>query len=252
MIQCSIKELDPNLEEGFYWGLQEPIDYQVGSNPVNYIFKGKNLIWSRHDLSNYVDFGLPSGTLWSKCNIGATKETDFGLFFQFGSLSGEDSEYIKKESWETCPGNGGNSTASESSLAAWDAINLTNNELNKNVDAAYKYSGGVARIPSEEQFQELIDHTQQEYVKINATKGIKFSGKKDSSKYIFIPLLGNDVTLYGGHSGYIGEYYTRTGYANIHSNAYVFRMTSEGYSTSVSTSCMYRCYFLGIRGVVQF
>ena len=30
----------------------------------------------------YIDLGLPSGTLWATCNVGASKPSDAGLYFQ--------------------------------------------------------------------------------------------------------------------------------------------------------------------------
>ena len=33
----------------------------------------------------YVDLGLPSGTLWAKCNIGAASETEYGDYYMWGS-----------------------------------------------------------------------------------------------------------------------------------------------------------------------
>lgn len=36
----------------------------------------------------YVDLGLPSGLLWATCNLGAEKETDYGLYFQWGNIQG--------------------------------------------------------------------------------------------------------------------------------------------------------------------
>jgi hypothetical protein len=36
----------------------------------------------------YVDLGLPSGTLWAKCNVGAKTETDTGLYFTWGETEG--------------------------------------------------------------------------------------------------------------------------------------------------------------------
>ena len=36
----------------------------------------------------YVDLGLPSGTMWATCNVGATKPEDYGLLFQFGRVDG--------------------------------------------------------------------------------------------------------------------------------------------------------------------
>lgn len=32
----------------------------------------------------YVDLGLPSGTLWADCNVGAEKPQDYGDYFNFG------------------------------------------------------------------------------------------------------------------------------------------------------------------------
>ena len=36
----------------------------------------------------YVDLGLPSGTLWAKMNVGAESETDAGLYFAWGETTG--------------------------------------------------------------------------------------------------------------------------------------------------------------------
>ena len=33
----------------------------------------------------FVDLGLPSGTLWANMNMGATVETDYGDYYQYGS-----------------------------------------------------------------------------------------------------------------------------------------------------------------------
>ena len=36
----------------------------------------------------YVDLGLPSGTLWATCNVGAEKPEDYGLYFAWGETVG--------------------------------------------------------------------------------------------------------------------------------------------------------------------
>ena len=41
----------------------------------------KENIWNGHE---YVDLGLPSGTLWATCNVGADKPEAFGDYFQWG------------------------------------------------------------------------------------------------------------------------------------------------------------------------
>lgn len=36
----------------------------------------------------YVDLGLPFGTMWATCNVGADKIEDYGLLFQWGRTDG--------------------------------------------------------------------------------------------------------------------------------------------------------------------
>lgn len=36
----------------------------------------------------YVDLGLPSGTLWAECNVGAENKQDYGLYFAWGETVG--------------------------------------------------------------------------------------------------------------------------------------------------------------------
>ena len=42
----------------------------------------------KHNGFEYVDLGLPSGTKWATCNVGADKETDYGLYFAWGETVG--------------------------------------------------------------------------------------------------------------------------------------------------------------------
>ena len=39
----------------------------------------------------YIDLGLPSGTLWATCNVGAKRPTDGGYFLAFGETTEKDS-----------------------------------------------------------------------------------------------------------------------------------------------------------------
>ena len=45
---------------------------------------------------DYVDLGLPSGTLWATCNVGAERSSDYGLYFQWGDTKGYAKDYIEK------------------------------------------------------------------------------------------------------------------------------------------------------------
>ena len=45
----------------------------------------------------YVDLELPSGALWATMNVGASKPTESGLYFQWGDIVGYKEEQIGKE-----------------------------------------------------------------------------------------------------------------------------------------------------------
>ena len=155
----------------------------------------------------YVDLGLSSGTKWANMNIGATKETDYGLYFQWGDTVGYDESTAAAHStWSTCPGNGGASSYDTSALSTWDTAHLTNNVLNTDVDAAYVHTNGKAKMPTEAQVDELINGTNSEWTTIDGVYGRKFTNKSDSSKYIFIPAAGcffTDSHSAEGSNGYV-------------------------------------------------
>ena len=54
------------------------IEYINESNNIELVSDGKERGF------DYVDLGLPSGTMWATCNVGANKPEDQGLLFQFG------------------------------------------------------------------------------------------------------------------------------------------------------------------------
>ena len=47
---------------------------------------------SKNEINNngfdYVDLCLPSGTLWATYNVGASRPSDYGLYFQWGDTKG--------------------------------------------------------------------------------------------------------------------------------------------------------------------
>lgn len=95
----------------------------------------------KHNGFEYVDLGLPSGTKWAKCNVGANSETDNGLYFPFGGTVGLDSPYYK-----------GNFDSHK--LKFNGDIKAT---LNLDNDAAHIHMGGKWHMPTKEQFEELLD-----------------------------------------------------------------------------------------------
>ena len=138
-----------------------------------------------------IDLGLPSGLKWANMNIGAEKETDYGLYFQWGDTIGYTD--ASHSTTDTYPGGG-----DSDSLAAWDADNLqsvtgmtySTKILKPTVDAATVNMGSKWRMPTAEECRELIGNTDLTSVEIDGVKGGKFTSKIDSSKYIFLPFAG--------------------------------------------------------------
>ena len=127
------------------------------------------------DGHDYVDLGLPSGTLWATCNIGADSPEDYGLYFAWGETvpyGGTDesnamnysyaSTYTKTYyDWSTykfC--NGLSSTMTKycsNSSYGNNGFTDTLTELVPEDDAATANWGSEWCMPTIEQFMELIN-----------------------------------------------------------------------------------------------
>ena len=190
-----------------------------------------------------IDLGLPSGRLWADRNIGAEKETDYGLYFQWGDTVGyADASH---STWETCPGNGGNSTYNADSIAAWNADNLSGRLLKPEVDAATVNMGDEWRMPTYEDCRELFNNTNHEYAVIDGVAGRKFINKADASKYIFLPFAGGAAEGSFEDQGIGGNIWSSSVYSDSPVNAYGVGTVESGYGGIVGI----RYYALSVRGV---
>ena len=113
----------------------------------------------------YVDLGLPSGTLWAKYNIGATSETEYGNYYQYGK--GADTYQV---------------TSGQSDYSG------TENPLAASADTAAQVWGGKWRMPTQAQLEELTANTTYEWTTINDVHGAKFTAA--NGNYVFIPCAG--------------------------------------------------------------
>ncbi len=137
----------------------------------------------------YVDLGLPSGTLWATCNVGATAPEQSGDYFAWG-----ETERKSYYGWDNLKYNSGG----EEEDAYWTKY-FTSNEFcqgdvdNKTVlesmdDAARTTLGGDWRTPTATECEELVSICQWEDATINGIKGRKAIGS--NGKSIFFPLAG--------------------------------------------------------------
>ena len=140
----------------------------------------------------YIDLGLPSGLKWAKCNVGAEKETDYGDYFQWGEIEPHDAD--TPYDWANYKyGDGWNfSKYNTSVLYGENPDNIM--ALKAEDDAARANMGGEWRMPTKDEFQELLDNTTNEWVidfNGSGVNGMKFISKADATKYIFIHASGS-------------------------------------------------------------
>ena len=166
--------------------------------------------------TEYVDLGLPSGLKWAKCNIGATSETEGGVFFQWGETSGISESLLGKYSdekytWTTykyC--NGSYDTLTKYCIDNEYGTVDDKSILDTEDDAARAIMGGDWRMPTSNEFQELIDNTTNVWIENYNGSGIngrKFTSKKNGNS-IFIPASGyaTGTTVYD--RGIFGYYWS--------------------------------------------
>ena len=144
----------------------------------------------------YVDLGLPSGTMWATCNVGATKHEDEGLLFQFGRVDGYkygDKNHKFRSHEQNIKDTGNEEMPATSSGKIYKA----NEILDLVDDAAHVNMGGKWRMPTKDDFKELYDLTIHEVETINGVQGMMFTSKMNRNK-LFIPFANwYDEYFYG-------------------------------------------------------
>lgn len=156
----------------------------------------------------WVDLGLPSGTLWATCNVGANTPEEFGDYFAWGETKPKEIY-----SWATyihC--NGSENTITKYCTDSKNGYNgITDNikDLLPEDDAATVNWGSGWQIPSDVQRDELIHYTTHTWITQNGVMGMIFTSTING-KRVFFPAAGvrNNSSL-DDESTY-GHYWTRT------------------------------------------
>ena len=155
-----------------------------------------------------VDLGLPSGTLWATCNVGATTPEGYGNYYAWGETSAKET-YNWSTYFDT---NDGGSTFTKYKNEGGKTV------LDPEDDAAHVNWGGNWRMPTEAEWQELLDNCTWTSTTQNGIKGNKVTSNKAgyTDKFIFLPTAGrhdggglNDVGSFGYYwSSSLLEYYS--------------------------------------------
>lgn len=128
----------------------------------------------------YVDMGLPSGTKWATCNLGAEEPGDVGFYYSWGVVTPQSTYTPDDNPWF----NKGSDYLKEHGV-----IDSKNYNLTRKYDAASANWGGTWRMPTYEELLELIYECSREEAEVNGRKGVRFHGLNGNS--IFLPFGGH-------------------------------------------------------------
>jgi len=162
---------------------------------------------------DYVDLGLPSGTLWATCNIGATKPEEYGDYFAWGET---DTKRIYDENTYKYANCSLYKLTKYCNKSDYGNNGFTDclTELQRVDDPAAANWGGGWQTPSSEQWEELLENTTHEWTTQNGVKGCLFTSKKNGET-LFLPAAGcrrNSSLLEAGSNGYYWSSSLDTGY----------------------------------------
>ena len=211
--------------------------------------------------NGYVDLGLSSGTLWAACNVGAKSPEQFGDYFGWGEIvphfyKGKWSKPMQEGYYGYCWPNYRLCNRSFKLLTKYCCHEEYGNDgftdyrimLNPDDDAASVIMGKKWCMPTEEQWQELIDECQWTWTdnyKNTSVAGYIVANRHKNKVHIFLPAAGfYDRNLF--HQGGItGDYWSSSLDRNNSSYAR-FVSFHDNNCDIVSNN---RCYGISIRAV---
>jgi len=158
-----------------------------------------------------IDLGLPSGTKWACCNVGAKSPAAAGRYYAWGHVAENKSLLYN---WDTY----------YYGRSETDIKYIGSDIAGTDYDAAKRNWGAAWRMPSLEQCNELIENTTSAWVEFNGVPGRLFTGRNGCS--IFLPAAGDIWYLYNDFDGVSGLYWTSTLVDDYPCTAYYFGFSS--------------------------
>ena len=190
------------------------------------------------DEHEYVDLGLPSGTLWATCNVGANVPEEFGDFFAWGET--EPKEGYSWETYKWCNGSFDNLTKYCTNSS--EGIVDNNTELEPEDDAAYVNWGSSWRMPTTDQQTELRTKCTWTWTTRKGVNGRLVTGPNGAS--LFLPASGYRNASLHRDAGYSCFCWSRSLSAG---SAYAYSMDFD--SLAVYLGNLHRNFGFTVRAV---
>lgn len=182
-------------------------------------------------------------------NVGATSETDYGLYFQWGDTQGYTASQVgrgegqKAFSWADYKWSDNGSSSVFTKYTGSDGKTV----LDIEDDAVRANWGGEWRMPTTSELQALGNAVNTAWTQVNNVYGILCEDKTDSSKTLFFPAAGyadNGSMDCVGDEGFV---WSSSLYSNFVGSAWGLYFYNEDTNWDNNDS---RCNGWSVRGVV--
>lgn len=169
----------------------------------------------------YVDLGLPSGTLWATCNVGANSPEEYGDYFAWGETSPKTT--YSWNNYKYCKDDNGDKFSKYNTQSEYGSVD-NKTTLDRSDDAAYQNWGSDWCMPTQAQFQELQYKCSWTWTTKNGINGYEVKGPNGNT--IFLPAAGSRYVtdLNGAGSG--GLYWSSSLFAGDPSGGRVLYFNS--------------------------
>ena len=187
----------------------------------------------------YVDLGLPSALKWATCNVGATAPEEYGGYYAWGET--EEKSVYDWKTYKWCIDRDDNMTKYCTDEDFGDVDNRIVLDLQD--DVARAQWGGSWRMPTHEEFKELLDNCAWQWTTLNGVDGYKVFALNGNS--IFLPAAG--CRFESQSIGSYGFYWASSLCEYSSSDAYHLRFGSDEYWCGN----LQRCYGFSVRPVCE-
>lgn len=171
----------------------------------------------------YVDLGLPSGTLWATSNVGAASPEEYGDYFAWGET--QPKEYYDWNNYNYCRGDWNTLTKYCSNPNyGYNGFTDTLTILQASDDAATANCGEGWRTPTKDEWEELITCCTQTWIIRDGINGKLFVASNGNS--VFLPAAGCQ-SQHLEEVGSIGYYGSSSLQTNRPDNAWFLEFDSD-------------------------
>ena len=212
---CTITGLEPNTQYYVRAYALRGLEYYYGEDKdfTTLTIGGLN----GHE---YVDLGLPSGTLWAICNVGANAPEEYGDRFAWGETTPKTT-YNWWNTYKYCNGDDHQLTkyCSQSNYG-YNGFTDNLSTLTPSDDAASSNWGNGWCLPTKVQWDELYQNTTCIWTIQNGVNGCLFTASNGNS--IFLPAVGPEIGDGVHEVGRGGFYWSSSLYTDCPSEAWAF------------------------------